>query len=390
MRIALVHDWLTGMRGGEAVLEALCRLFPGAPIFTLVHARGAVSPAIEAGREIRASFIGRLPFARTRWRAYLPLFPLAIESFDLSPFDLVVSTSHCVAKGAIPRPGARHVCYCHTPVRYAWDRFDDYFGPRSGTGPAKRALAALACHFLRTWDAASAPRVDRFIANSHFVASRIRRYYGREAEVLYPPVDCARFSIDPRGPEDYYLVVAALAPYKRIDHAIAACAARKRRLLIAGTGPERRRLERLARRAGGRVEFLGRVPDEDLPGLYARCRAFLLPGVEDFGIAPLEAMASGRPVIALGEGGVLESVGPLGLLYAPATPAALADAIALDRRIDAIDPAALRARALEFDRPVFEARLRAALASEGVALSPEDRTGTQAHPRPAKKTPLLC
>ncbi|HVY60356.1 MAG TPA: glycosyltransferase, partial [Planctomycetota bacterium] len=255
MRVAIVHDWLTGMRGGEFVLEPICRFLPDAPVFTLLHVPGSVSAAIES-HPIRTSFVQRLPRAATRYRSYLPLFPLAIERLDLRGFDLVVSTSHCVAKGAIPAPGARHVCYSHTPVRYAWDRYEDYFGAGSGAGLLTRAVASLVCHYLRVWDVASAPRVDRFVANSRCVASRIARYYGRSSEVIHPPVDCARFAVDPRGPEDYYLVVGASAPYKRVDHAIDACAALGRRLVIAGSGAsegaERRKLERRARRAGAR------------------------------------------------------------------------------------------------------------------------------------------
>lgn len=372
MRIALVHDWLSGMRGGEAVLEPLCRLLPEAPLFTLVHVKGSVAAAIES-RPIHESFLGRLPFGRSHYRAFLPLFPLAVESLDLAGFDLIVSTSHCVAKGAIAPPGARHICYCHTPVRYAWDRFEDYFGRRSSAGVLGRAAARLVCHYLRNWDAATASRVDRYVANSRFVAARIRRYYGREAEVIHPPVECARFRPDARGPEDYYLVVAALAPYKRISDAIEACAALGRRLLVAGTGPERRALERRARRAGATVEFLGWVAPADLPGLYARARALLFPGVEDFGITPLEAMAAGRPVVALAEGGALETVAGHGLTYADAGPAGLAAAIreleAREARGD-FDPARLRARALEFDRPIFDAKLRRLLESEGVRLPP--------------------
>jgi glycosyltransferase involved in cell wall biosynthesis len=390
VKIAIVHDWLTGMRGGEAILEAICRLLPGAPIFTLVHVPGSVSPTIEA-RPIHASFIQRLPFARARYRHYLPLFPRAIERFDLGGFDLVLSVSHCVAKGAIPAPRARHVSISLTPVRYAWDRFADYFGP-GRAGPIARLLAGPVCHRLRVWDVATAPRVDRFVAISRFVQARIKRYYGRESEVLYPPVDAARFAIDPRGPENHYLVVAALVPYKRVDHAIEACAAIGRPLRIVGDGPDRKRLERLARRAGAAVDFLGRVAARDLPEVYARARAFLFPGVEDFGIAPLESLAAGRPVVALAEGGALETVGegiatvpgrasPYGVLYGEASAAGLARAILeLEKFPESFDPARLRERALAFDEPRFLANLRELLLSEGAAPAP-------APPAAARKEP---
>ena len=385
MRVALVHDWLTGMRGGEAVLEPLCRFLPDAPIFTLLHVPGSVSATIEA-RAIHTSFIQRLPLAKSRYRSYLPLFPLAVEGLDLRGFDLVVSTSHCVAKGALAGPGARHVCYSFTPMRYAWDRFDDYFGPASGAGIVTRAVASLTCHYLRSWDATTAPRVDRFVADSRFVASRIKRYYARDSEVLYPPVDCSRFAIDPAGPEDYYLTVGAPAPYKRVEHAIDACAALGRRLIVAGAGasdaPARRALERRARRLGARVDFPGRVSNEELGRLYARARGFLFPGVEDFGISPLESLASGRPVVALGEGGALETVGgdpPCGVIYREPTVAGLAAAIGeLEAGLDRFDPAALRRRALAFDRPVFEAGIAALLRSEGVEVLAGSGSGAAA------------
>jgi glycosyltransferase involved in cell wall biosynthesis len=379
VKVAIVHDWLTGMRGGEAILAALCRLLPGAPIFTLVHVPGSVSREIES-HPIRTSFIQRLPLARRHYRKYLPFFAQAIERLDLAGHDLVVSVSHCVAKGALPPPCARHVSIVLTPVRYAWDRYEDYFG-KGRAGPLTRLLAGPVCHRLRIWDAASAPRVDRFVAISRFVAARIRRYYGRESELLYPPVEASRFAIDRRGPEDYYLVVAALVPYKRVDDAIEACGALGRRLVVVGAGPDRRRLERVARRSGARVDFLGRVADADLPGLYARARAFLFPGVEDFGIAPLESLASGRPVVALACGGALETLGrgeeapaggisPHGVLYGEPGAAGLARAMAaLEERLEGFDPERLRTRALAFDRPVFEAALRALLAAEGLALA---------------------
>jgi glycosyltransferase involved in cell wall biosynthesis len=313
---ALVHDWLTGMRGGEKVLERFCHRFPGAPIYTLFHFPGSVSEVIES-HPIRTSFLQRAPGIEKHYRRYLPAFPAAIEDLDLSGHDLVLSSSHCVAKGVIPDPGALHVCYCHTPMRYAWDQERAYFPDRRGV---VARLRGMALHRLRTWDAASTPRVDAFLANSRFVASRIRRYYGREAQVLHPPVDTGFFA-DPAGgttetAEPYALAVSALAPYKRLDVAIEACRRAGLPLKIVGTGPER---ERLQASAGPGTSFLGRVEGDELRRLLRGASYFLQPGVEDFGIAPVEALAAGTPVVAAGEGGVLDIVedGVHGVLYPP-------------------------------------------------------------------------
>lgn len=304
LRVVLVHDWLTGMRGGEKVLEAFCRLFPRAPLFTLLHLPGSVSRLIE-DRPITTSFIQRLPLAASRYRYYLPLFPRAVESLELPPCDLVLSSSHCVAKGVRPPAGALHVSYLHTPMRYVWDMYEAYFGKGRG-GLASRVMP-LVRPYLQRWDVATSSRVDRFLANSAHVAGRIRRHYRREARVIHPPVEVERFSPSPEV-EDYYLVVSALVPYKRVELAVQACRRLKRRLLVVGKGPE---LERLRGLGGDGVEFLGWQPDEALPGLYARARALLFPGEEDFGITPVESMAAGRPVVAYGKGGALETVVPL-------------------------------------------------------------------------------
>lgn len=314
-RVALVHDWLTGMRGGEKVLEAIAERFPGAPIYTLFHFPGSVEPALEA-HPIVTSFLQRAPGVRRHYRRYLPLFPAAIEDFDLSGFDLVISTSHCVAKGVIPGPGARHLSYCHTPMRYAWDQEHAYFPGRRGW--AARARGVALSH-LRTWDVASVPRVDTFAANSRFVAERIRRYYGRDAEVLAPPVDTTYFTPAPdrdRGTTDdagggYALVVSALAPYKRIDLAVAAAREAGVDLVVVGDGPGMAALRREVEAGGSaasRVTLRGRVEGDDLRALYRGALCLLQPGVEDFGIAPVEALACGTPVVALGRGGVLDIV----------------------------------------------------------------------------------
>jgi glycosyltransferase involved in cell wall biosynthesis len=366
-RVALIHDWLTGYRGGEKVLHVLCELFPEAPLYTLIHVPGTTHPTIEQ-RRIHASWMNRLPGARTRYRWLLPLFPSWADGLDLSEYDLVVSSSHCVAKGARVRPEAVHVCYCHTPMRYVWDRFDDYFGHL----PAPlRGLIRTQATRLRRWDASTAERVDHYLANSRFVAGRIRDFYGMEAdrvEVRPPPVDLDAFPAPDGGPrEDRYLVVSALVPYKRIDVAVEACARSGRRLTVAGSGPERERLESLARARGAadRIEFLGFVPDEELAPLMARHRAFLFPGVEDFGITPLEATACGLPVIARGEGGVLDTVveGLNGTLYAGAGPEDLAAAItAFETGRRSWDAAAMRAHAASFSRDRFARGLAERLA----------------------------
>lgn len=343
------------MRGGEKVLLSLVRLFPEAPIFTLLHVKGSVHPEIEA-RDIRTSFVQHLPAAARRYRHYLPLFPLAAERFDLTGFDLVVSSSHCVAKGVRPAPGALHLCYCHTPMRYVWDRYDDYFGPGRVRGLGRLAIPPAAAG-LRAWDAASARRVHHFAANSTYVADRIRRYYGRSAEVIAPPVDVDQFTPGPDRPGTFDLVVSALAPYKRLEIALEAYRDTGWPLKIVGTGPEEARLRALA---PPEVTFLGRVSDDELVDLYRGCRAVLMPGVEDFGIAPVEAMACGRPAVVYGEGGGIDSVEPgkTGLVFAEPTAASLRQALATlsSARFDRLT---LRARAESLGRDVFESRIQA-------------------------------
>jgi glycosyltransferase involved in cell wall biosynthesis len=395
VRVAIVHDWLTGMRGGEKCLEVFCELFPSATLFTLVHRRGTLAPAIEA-MEIRTSFIQSLPGAQRLHQRYLPLFPAAIERLDLSDFDFVLSSSHCVAKGAIARPGASHVCYCHTPMRYVWEFFDEYFrGPSAGVGA--RVVMPLAAPALRRWDVRTASRVDHFIANSEHVRGRIRRIYGREAAVVHPPVDTERFT--PRGessparlaksamrpvsrdshperrePGDArpvppldtregiapYLVVSKLVPYKRVDLAVQAANAARAPLRVVGDGPERARLERLA---GPTVSFDGWIDDGALAAAYRGARALVFPGVEDFGIVPLEAQACGTPVIAFAQGGALETVidGRTGVLFQPQTVEGIAAAMARLDTLD-LDPAAARANAERFSRPRFRDAIRAQLA----------------------------
>ncbi len=323
-RVVLVHDWLTGMRGGEKVLERFCQLFPGAEILTLVHVPGSVSPTI-ASHPIRTSFVQHLPRPGRYYRHYLPLFPMAIEGLDLDDADLVVSTSHCAAKAVVPNGRSFHICYCHSPMRYAWDQFDAYFGPER-LGTVGSALARPVMAWLARWDRATANRVDAFVANSRFVAGRIGRYYNRQASVLHPPVDTEFFVPGDTPPQPYFLVVSALVPYKRIDVAIRAALRLGVHLKIIGTGPDRARLQQIA---GPSIEFLGSLDPVSLREEYQGAQALVLPAEEDFGIAPVESMACGRPVVALGRGGALETVVPgvTGLLVDTADDRQFAEAM---------------------------------------------------------------
>jgi glycosyltransferase involved in cell wall biosynthesis len=361
LRVALVHDWLTGMRGGEKVLEILAAQFPEAPIFTLFHFPGSVSAAIES-HPIHTSFLQRAPRIREHYRRYLPLFPAAIEEFDVTSYDLILSTSHCVAKGVIPSPDAWHICYCHTPMRYAWDQEHVYFPQRTGLGARARGLVLSG---LRAWDVSSASRVNQYVANSSFVARRIRTYYGRDAEVVHPPVDVDFFTPSPPGTateSGYCLMVSALAPYKRVEMAIAACDRLGLELRVVGDGPEAERLRDLA---GPKVRLLGSVDRERLRDLYRGARLFIQPGVEDFGIASVEALACGTPIVAVAKGGILDVVeeGRHGHLYPDwGGTADLAEAIDKALRIvfNSLD---LRSRAESFAATRFTHRIQALLRS---------------------------
>lgn len=357
LRVALVHDWLTGMRGGEKVLESLCRLFPDAPLWTLIHNRGSVSELIER-RTIHPSLLQRMPMAARKYRSYLPLFPLFAELNKARNADIVISTSHAVAKSMVRRGGRRqplHVAYIHTPMRYVWDLFDEYFGPERVGKFASRWFFRPIANMLRRYDRRTIDRVDVLLANSHYVADRIHRTWGRTAAVLPPPVDVERYRTLERDPEPWYLVVSALVPYKRVDQAIRACARLGRKLVIVGKGPEDLRLRRLATELNANVNFTGFVPDEDLGGFYRRAQALLFPGVEDFGIVPVEAIACGCPVIAFAEGGVLDSMTPkTAVFYHSPTENALCDAIAeFESRPHTFPADTLRAHAEQFSEERF-------------------------------------
>jgi glycosyltransferase involved in cell wall biosynthesis len=358
LRVALVHDWLTGMRGGEKCLEVLCEMFPGAPVHTLVHWKGRVSPTIES-HPIRESWIARLPFGRSRYRWFLPMYPRAIESFDLGAYDLVVSTSHCAAKGVITRADTLHVCYCHTPVRYFWDLAPEYFAAHR-SGPLERFAGPRIAHRFRLWDRISADRVDLFLANSFHVRDRIRKHYRRPALVVYPPVDTELFTPGASSPgEDApFLIVSALVPYKGIDLAIRAANRIGAPLRVIGSGPDRGRLRALA---GSTVRFDDWASSETLREAYRGCRALIQAHEEDFGIAPVEALACGRPVVALARGGALETVTPeTGVLFREPTQEALEEGMreVTSRRFD---PYVLRRHAVRFGRERYRAEIKAVL-----------------------------
>ncbi|HKA08367.1 MAG TPA: glycosyltransferase [Gemmataceae bacterium] len=357
-RLALVHDWLTGYRGGEKCLAVLCRHFPDAPLYTLLHVKGSLPDVIER-MDIRPSFLQRLPRIDRYYRYTLPLMPLAAR-WRIDNCDLVVSLSHAVAKAARPPGGVPHVCYCFTPMRYAWHMRESYFAERVRGIKARvvdRLLAAL-----RAWDRRTASRVTHFIAISETVRRRIAECYGRESVVIYPPVDTNFYTPDPAvAREDYYLVISAFAPYKRVDLAVEACNRLGRRLIVIGSGQD---AERLKAMAGPTIQFLGWQPDEVLRDHLRRCRALLFPGEEDFGIVPVEAHACGAPVIAYVRGGATETVipqgreGATGAWFEEQTLDSLVAAMQnLEKEADRLDPEAARKQALKFDQSRYESEL---------------------------------
>jgi glycosyltransferase involved in cell wall biosynthesis len=357
LRVVLVHDWLTGMRGGEKVLEAFCRRWPHATLYTVLHKKGSTSPAIERLHP-RASFLRFFPAVHRYYRYLLPLMPRAV-GWRLPECDLVLSSSHCVAKGVTAPPGVPHLCYCHTPMRYAWHMRSAYF-QGSGRRGIKSWLVDRLLARLRAWDRRTADGVTHFIANSRVVAQRILDCYGRTGEVIHPPVDTDYYCPAPVPREDFYLVMSAFAPYKRLDLALAACRLLGRRLIVIGTGQDAKKLRRLA---GPKVRFLGWQPDDVVRDHLRRCRALLFPGEEDFGIVPVEAQSCGAPVIAFGRGGATETIIPLhhgdkeptGVWFDDQTPAALAAAIEMfEKHAHDFNPHALRLHALQFNSHRFE------------------------------------
>ena len=378
LRVAIVHYWLLNWRGGEKVLEGICRMFPQADIFTLFYEPDRVSPLIRS-KNVHTSFLNPL---RKFHRGLLPLMPMATEAFDLRPYDLVISSESGPAKGVITSSTTRHFCYCHTPMRYLWELYPAY---RNEFGPAyQRVALAPFATYLRNWDYATAARVDGFMANSRNVRQRIWKTYRRNSRVVYPPVDVGSFYH--REPEDYFLMVSEMVPYKRLDYAIKLFASTGRRLKVVGEGPDFRKLKKLAAR---HVEFCGRVSDTELRELYARSKAFVMPGEEDFGITMVEALASGKPLIALGCGGALEIAREgCGILYPEPAYGALEEALRKFERVQPlIDPHLLQTRARRFSHSAFALRFQNALAEMWADVKPpplkSDRKSRSAAPHTA-------
>jgi glycosyltransferase involved in cell wall biosynthesis len=353
MKVAIIHYWFVGMRGGEKVIEALCEMYPQADIFTHVYVPEVISDRIRRHRII-PTYINALPRAAKMYKSYLPLMPLALEQLDLRGYDLIISSESGPSKGIIPPPDALHVCYCHTPMRYIWNMYHEY---RDGAGRMTRLLMPPLSHYLRMWDVASAARVDSFVANSATVARRIQRYYRRDSVVIHPPVDTDAFSIAaPSDIGDYYLMAGELVSYKQPDLAVRAFNEMNLKLVVIGGGEMLKEIRRIA---GPSVTVLGSQPFEVLKRHYARCRALIFPGEEDFGMVPVEAMASGRPVVAFGRGGATETVakGLTGIFFTEQTVEAISSAVKSLADIK-IDPEKIAAHARQFGRDQFFQKMR--------------------------------
>ncbi len=394
LRVAIVHYWFVGRGGGERVVEALAEVFPQADLFSLVADRSTLAPILQK-RKLQTSFLQRIPGAVKFHRHFLLLQPLALEQFDLSGYDLVISSESGPAKGVLTSSRTCHICYCHSPMRYIWDLYPEY---RRGMGTIVGSIFSLVAHYMRLWDYASAGRVDYFVANSRFIATRIRKTYGRESAVIHPPVDAAASAISGK-PNDYYLAIGRLVGYKRFDLAVNACTKLGRRLKVIGGGPESKALRRMA---GPTVEFLGWMGDNELREELAGCRALLFPGEEDFGIVPVEAQSFGRPVIAYASGGVLETVrgvlpgeagmeNPTGVFFCEQTPASIERAILnFEALEDEFCPRTIREHSLQFDAATFKSRIaefvRVAVAEFRERSRVEDFTEPADVPIPLKRS----
>ena len=358
MKVAIVHYWLVRMRGGEKVLEAICELYPDADIFTHVVNPAKISETIN-NHAISTTFINNLPWSRTHYQNYLPLMPIALEQLDLSEYDLIISSESGPAKGVITRPDALHICYCHTPMRYVWDMYHEYLNRQN---IFKRLLMRPLLHYMRGWDFRSAARVDHFICNSNYVAQRVKKFYRRESTVIYPPVDTKNFSPElniEEGDQDYYLLLGQLVRYKKADVAIQAFNDLGKKLLVIGTGEQ---LPELKKIANSNIEFLGWQNEEKIALHLRSCKALIFPGIEDFGIVPLEAMASGTPVIAYAKGGALETVvdQTTGILFDDQSAAGLSKAVARFETLEAqFDKKALVRHAQGFSKSRFKREMSA-------------------------------
>lgn len=358
MKIALVCDWLTGMRGGERCFEVACELYPAADVFTLVHFKGSVSETIES-HTIYTSYIQRVPGNIKNFRRYLPLFPHAVQRFDLNGYDLVLSFSHCVAKGVNVPGNIPHICYCYTPMRYAWHMRNEYL---RNLGNFKKWGAELTLKYLRSWDKKSSSGVTHFIAISNNVQNRIKYAYNRNSTVIYPPVDCSRFAVSDND-DGYYLIVSALVPYKRVDLGVQAFGKLGQKLVIVGNGPE---LDRLKATASANISFVENASDMDVVRYMSKCRALIFPGEEDFGIVPLEVQACGKPVIAFDKGGALETIIGLhynnqnesdatGVFFNEQNPEALLKAVRFfEVKRNIINAQNCRDNAVKFDRSIYK------------------------------------
>ncbi|MFH1283562.1 MAG: glycosyltransferase [bacterium] len=352
MKVAIVHDWLTGMRGGEKCLEVFCELFPHADLFTLLYLPDKVSEIIRK-MNVKTSLLQKLPLAEKYYRYYLPVMPVIIERFYLKDYDLILSSSHCVAKGVRINPGVKHICYCYTPMRYIWDLYGEYFGKSFSVS---NAVMKMFLKYLRKWDINSSKSVDQFLSISINIQERIKRVYNRDSKVIYPPVDVNQFYyMEDEGAQDYYLFVGAFASYKRVDIVIDAFNKIDKKLIIIGDG---QKFDEMRKKASGNINFLGWVNNEELRSYYSKAKALIFAANEDFGIVPLEAMACGTPVIAFGKGGALETVieNKTGVFFNDQTTASLLEAIERFEKLK-FDKCNLRKQAVLFSRDNFKAKI---------------------------------
>lgn len=350
MKIAIVHDYLNQLGGAERVLEIMCDMFPDAPVYTLLADPDVITEPIRK-HKIHESFISRLPLVKKHYKKYLLLFPTAIEQFDFSEYDVVLSSSSAFAKGIITKPDTKHICYCYTPMRYSWDLYHQYLG-EDGPGGLYSKVLPFGLNYIRMWDQLTADRVDDFIAISEYVSKRIEKYYRRDSQILYPPANIERFTVlDQAQVEDFYLVVSRLLPYKRVDIVIEACNELKKPLVIIGDGYDRARLEKLA---GPTIMFMGYQPDHVIAEYYSKCKAFIFAGDEDYGLTPVEAQASGRPVVAFGRGGALETVkeNMTGLFFKEQTKDSLIHTLA-QFNVNDFNPQIIRAHSEKFGKQPF-------------------------------------